>query len=376
MATGCSGARSQPVAVPSASTSAASAPVASSSDAPSPSPSPSSAQTTGTEACSPRPGRTVTELEDVVIPELVVPAYRTQDVEVAGDVVPGVEVPALTLPAQVADAGCQVVYDAPAGCLGAVELSAARLPRLELPARVVPEQRLPDGRVLAEEVVEGEVLEEQVAEGSRAEQVCQVRRKGSQVIGSVVRPSLVRRSLVRRSLVRGAVVRSRQCVGQECVPAFVVPGLVVPGRVLPGSVLPGAVLSGRVLERAADVEVLAGGRSTAFVTPGDVLFDTGSSTLKPAAEEALDAVAEAVLALPATAAIRVEGHTDDIGSDVDNQALSQRRASAVADRLVAARVPRARITIRGLGEAAPAAAGTSPGARQRNRRVVVGVDSR
>ena len=93
----------------------------------------------------------------------------------------------------------------------------------------------------------------------------------------------------------------------------------------------------------------------------------------PEALASVDAVAVQVLALAGTAAVTVEGHTDDVGADADNQALSERRAAAVADRLVTGGVPRERLTVRGLGETAPASLEDTAEGRQTNRRVVVGV---
>lgn len=217
----------------------------------------------------------------------------------------------------------------------------------------------------------GGTREPQVSPGGRAEQVCQVERTGDRIIGSVIRGSLIRGSLIRGSIIQGSLVRGSECGSNGCVPGLVVPGVVVPGVVLPGTVLPGAVLAGRVLDRAPDVEVLTGESSTAFVTPGDLLFDTGSSALRPEALASIDAVAVQVLALAGTAAVTVEGHTDDVGADADNQALSERRAAA--DRLVTGGVPRERLTVRGLGETAPASLEDTAEGRQTNRRVVVGV---
>ena len=48
--------------------------------------------------------------------------------------------------------------------------------------------------------------------------------------------------------------------------------------------------------------------------------------------------------------IRVEGHTDFMGSDQYNQALSERRANAVADYLIQQGVPASKLSTVGLGE--------------------------
>ena len=82
------------------------------------------------QECAPGPGRTVTELEDVVVEGVVVPEVRTADSVVDGQTVPGVVVPGYTLPAQVADAGCTVRVPQRAGRLparGGDQLGAAAL---------------------------------------------------------------------------------------------------------------------------------------------------------------------------------------------------------------------------------------------------------
>ena len=56
----------------------------------------------------------------------------------------------------------------------------------------------------------------------------------------------------------------------------------------------------------------------------DVLFDTGSSTLKPAAREKLAKISGILLAHPGLA-LQIEGHTDSVGSDEFSQQLSERR---------------------------------------------------
>lgn len=343
---------------------------------PSPSPEPDDVAQVSAEQCAPGPGRTVTEHDDVVIDELVVDDLVIDAVELADEVVPELVVPGFVLPRQVADGGCTVVHDAPAGCLPAVEISSARMPGLTVPDRVVPDRVLPDGTTIPGAVLRGGREPERVLEPQRAEQQCQSERAGSAIVGTVVRGALVRSTIVRATVVQGTHVSPRTCTDDgDCAPSFVVASTVVPSVVLPSTVAPSDVLAGRLLEQAPDVEVLAGETTTAFVTPGDVLFDTGSSTLRPAGEANVEAIAAQVLALPGNAPVRVDGHTDSVGADADNQGLSERRAAAVAERLVAAGVPRSRLTTRGYGETQPAAEEVDDAGRQANRRVVVGVAS-
>lgn len=71
--------------------------------------------------------------------------------------------------------------------------------------------------------------------------------------------------------------------------------------------------------------------------------------------------------------VQIIGHTDLVGSPSANLALSQRRANAVRDRLIAAGVPASRIVmVQGDGEANPVVATTAANAQ--NRRAEVFID--
>ena len=69
--------------------------------------------------------------------------------------------------------------------------------------------------------------------------------------------------------------------------------------------------------------------------------------------------------------VSIVGHTDDVGSDDDNLALSKERAAAVADFLVSQQVDRARLLVSGQGESEPVASNDTGEGRDRNRRVVI-----
>jgi outer membrane protein OmpA-like peptidoglycan-associated protein len=69
--------------------------------------------------------------------------------------------------------------------------------------------------------------------------------------------------------------------------------------------------------------------------------------------------------------IDVYGHTDSTGSDTYNQALSERRARAVADYLISRGVGYARIRSQGFGEPQPIASNDSEQGRSANRRVEI-----
>jgi outer membrane protein OmpA-like peptidoglycan-associated protein len=71
--------------------------------------------------------------------------------------------------------------------------------------------------------------------------------------------------------------------------------------------------------------------------------------------------------------ISVNGHTDDVGSDVYNKKLSERRAQAVRDYLVQAGLPAAILSVEGHGKALPLVKGRGDAARAKNRRVELGI---
>src|SRR5713226_44455 len=104
-----------------------------------------------------------------------------------------------------------------------------------------------------------------------------------------------------------------------------------------------------------------------IVNMSDVLFDSGSYTLKPGAREKLAKISGIVLAYPGLN-LQIEGHTDNVGREDFNQQLSERRAASVRDFLVQQGVSAASITARGLGKAQPVASYESAVGRQQNRR--------
>ena len=106
------------------------------------------------------------------------------------------------------------------------------------------------------------------------------------------------------------------------------------------------------------------------LTLGDVLFDTGQATLKPGADLGLDRISSFMAANPQTRLV-IEGHTDSQGSDEYNAALSERRAKAVANALVARGIAADRLHPIGRGKHYPVATNETSAGRQHNRRVEI-----
>jgi outer membrane protein OmpA-like peptidoglycan-associated protein len=106
-----------------------------------------------------------------------------------------------------------------------------------------------------------------------------------------------------------------------------------------------------------------------IVNMSDVLFDSGKFSLRPEAREKLARVAGIVSGHPALR-LEVEGHTDNVGTDVYNQELSEHRASAVRDYLTQqGQMPGTSVTTKGFGKTQPVTSNDTPNGRQQNRRV-------
>lgn len=100
-------------------------------------------------------------------------------------------------------------------------------------------------------------------------------------------------------------------------------------------------------------------------------FDIDRFALREADRAELAAIVDAIRSDRRVSRIAIAGHTCDLGSEAYNQRLSERRARAVADFLVANGVDAAEIDIRGAGEAEPRFPNDGPANRARNRRVDV-----
>ncbi|MEA2237649.1 MAG: hypothetical protein QOC81_2373 [Thermoanaerobaculia bacterium] len=101
---------------------------------------------------------------------------------------------------------------------------------------------------------------------------------------------------------------------------------------------------------------------------GGILFDTGKTSLKPGAKSTLKKIATQIATDPSLK-IAVEGHTDNVGGNATNQALSEKRADAVKDYLISAGIPADHISASGKGEEAPIVTNKTAAGRQQNRRV-------
>jgi OmpA-OmpF porin, OOP family len=102
-----------------------------------------------------------------------------------------------------------------------------------------------------------------------------------------------------------------------------------------------------------------------------VFFDTNSANIKPESYPDLDRVVSFMNTAVTSATGVIEGHTDSVGNDAYNQALSQRRADSVRKYLLDKGVAAARLEAKGFGESQPVADNGAAEGRAQNRRVIL-----
>jgi len=104
--------------------------------------------------------------------------------------------------------------------------------------------------------------------------------------------------------------------------------------------------------------------------PSNITFATDSADIQPAFYQTLNSVA-LVLKRYNQTLVDVYGHTDSTGSFEHNMQLSQRRASSVADYLIAQGTDSRRFAVIGQGPSQPIASNATEEGRAQNRRVEI-----
>jgi outer membrane protein OmpA-like peptidoglycan-associated protein len=118
------------------------------------------------------------------------------------------------------------------------------------------------------------------------------------------------------------------------------------------------------------INVIRDGDNLVLDMPSEITFGVDSANIDVGFRNTLDQVASTLTQYEKTY-VDVLGHTDSTGSDAYNQALSERRASAVADYLSTRGVQSARLAARGYGESQPKASNLDAAGRSANRRVEI-----
>ncbi|MCL2672861.1 MAG: OmpA family protein [Alphaproteobacteria bacterium] len=118
------------------------------------------------------------------------------------------------------------------------------------------------------------------------------------------------------------------------------------------------------------VQIAREGDNIHLIMPGNITFDSGVSAIQSSFFPVLNSVARVLNEFNRTH-IHITGHTDSTGSLDANNRLSVQRAQSVADYLVAQRVARSRMVIRGAGPSMPIGDNATAFGREQNRRVEI-----
>jgi outer membrane protein OmpA-like peptidoglycan-associated protein len=106
-----------------------------------------------------------------------------------------------------------------------------------------------------------------------------------------------------------------------------------------------------------------------IVVKKKIHFATGRSEIRADSFAILDGVLDVLANHLEIKKLRIEGHTDSVGSESTNQRLSQKRADAVRDYLVQQGIPADSLLSQGFGESKPIAPNSTRRGREQNRRV-------
>ncbi len=106
----------------------------------------------------------------------------------------------------------------------------------------------------------------------------------------------------------------------------------------------------------------------------DILFASNSYEITAESQQVIDAFIDYLNQYPKIRCT-IEGHTDNIGTEEDNQTLSENRAKAVAEYIMKNRIRQDRIQYKGYGAKNPVADNNTEEGRKKNRRTVFKIDS-
>lgn len=122
--------------------------------------------------------------------------------------------------------------------------------------------------------------------------------------------------------------------------------------------------------RGTGVSIERDGDNINLIMPGNITFENNSSGISGEFFPVLDSVAIVLKEYDQTI-IAVAGHTDSVGSDSSNKALSQKRANSVAGYLKSKQLLAERFEIIAFGESQPIADNGTAEGREINRRVEI-----
>lgn len=129
-----------------------------------------------------------------------------------------------------------------------------------------------------------------------------------------------------------------------------------------------SVMVGPAMAAAPVTKPVAPSACSGTIRLRGIEFAFDKADIDPVGAVVLDAAAGTLSNCP-NISLSVNGHTDSVGAESYNQALSERRAGAVRGYLVNAGIDPRRLTTRGFGESQPVADNATADGRARNRRV-------
>ena len=99
-------------------------------------------------------------------------------------------------------------------------------------------------------------------------------------------------------------------------------------------------------------------------------FETGKAAIKTESQKIIDEIVQMLKDNPSLK-IKIEGHTDNIGTPKSNQTLSENRAEAVVHAIIAQGIDKTRLTSKGRGQSKPITDNGTEEGRAKNRRVEI-----
>lgn len=99
----------------------------------------------------------------------------------------------------------------------------------------------------------------------------------------------------------------------------------------------------------------------------NIFFDSGSADLLPQSNNEIQRIVK-LLQQQTQLNIRIDGHTDNVGNEANNLALSEQRAKAVYNALIEKGIKENRLSFKGFGESQPIAPNDTSMGKQKNRR--------
>lgn len=102
--------------------------------------------------------------------------------------------------------------------------------------------------------------------------------------------------------------------------------------------------------------------------PGQIVFESGKAVLKPESEAGINQLKQYLDETPRVTKLRIEGHTDNVGSPEANETLSGQRALAIKAALIAKGIAKERLLAVGFGQSKPIADNATEEGKAKNRR--------